>query len=280
MSEFDSDFPLATPARWFIFAGSKLLMADDTLAMPLAADPSELPLSLRRIMVVHSAETEQPQFTAEVDEDTAPLDGYSFQPIRALFGADDDLLFPLAGRAIQLIDWDRNHRYCGRCGTETVRQAAELSRKCPNCGLPHYPRIAPAIIVSVERPHPNGNGGTQLLLAHNARYDRPFFSVLAGFVEPGETLEQCVAREIWEEVGIEVCNIRYFGSQPWPFPNSLMIAFQAEYVSGELVFNDHEIDEAHWFDSAELPPIPSSVSIARALIDDFVARNSAEKAHA
>jgi NAD+ diphosphatase len=134
--------------------------------------------------------------------------------------------------------------------------------------LTNYPRLAPAVIVAVERDD-------QLLLANNARFPRGFYSVLAGFVEAGESLEQTVAREIKEEVGITVSDIRYFGSQPWPFPHSLMIAFQAKYADGEFVLEEAEIADAGWFSADNLPQLPPPLSIARRLIDDFVRRNSA-----
>jgi NAD+ diphosphatase len=150
----------------------------------------------------------------------------------------------------------------------------ERAKQCSVCSHTTYPRLAPAIIVSVER---QTDSGSELLLAHNRRHTEGMYSVLAGFVEPGESLEECVRREVCEEVGLEVQNIDYFGSQPWPFPNSLMIAFTAEYAGGEIVLEDEELAEAGWYRPDNLPRVPPPISIARQLIDAFVSRNSSSK---
>lgn len=171
--------------------------------------------------------------------------------------------FEIAGRAIHVIDWATTNRFCGRCGTRTERVAGERSMRCPNCGLSAYPRIAPAIIVLVRK-------GNQALLARNARFPGAFFSTLAGFAEIGESLEQTLAREVFEEVGVQVGNIRYFGSQPWPFPHSLMIGYTCEWTGGEIRVDGNEIAEANWFDADALPVIPPRLSIARKLIDSWV----------
>src|SRR5579862_3463304 len=149
-------------------------------------------------------------------------------PLRALFGVLSDDEFAIAGRALGLTAWDHDHRYCGRCGATTERSAAERVRTCSACAFAAYPRLSPAIITLVERDG-------RALLARNARYALPFFTTLAGFVEVGETLEETVAREVREEVGVEVTDVRYFGSQPWPFTGSLMIGFTARWARGELV---------------------------------------------
>ena len=151
----------------------------------------------------------------------------------------------------------------GRCGSRTVDRTQERAKECPDCGLISYPSISPAIIVAVRK-------GNRILLAHSTRHRSGWYSVLAGFVEPGETLEACVRREVKEEVGLEVKNIRYFGSQPWPFPNSLMVGFTAEYGGGKIVLDDDEILAARWFAANNLPPIPGKYTIARHLIDHFV----------
>ena len=137
---------------------------------------------------------------------------------RLFFGELDEELVWIAGQANQLVDWNRSHQFCGKCGRQTEDGHDERAKVCPRCRLINYPRVSPAIIVAVVK-------NDQILLANNMRFKSRYYSVLAGFVEPGETLEECVAREIKEEVGISVKNIRYFASQPWPFPNSLMVGF-------------------------------------------------------
>jgi NAD+ diphosphatase len=171
--------------------------------------------------------------------------------------------FLAAGAATQVLEWATTHRYCGRCATPTERVPGERCMRCPACGLLSYPRIAPAVIVLVRR-------GAEALLARGARFPLPFFSTLAGFVEIGETLEDTVAREIREEVGIEVNDVRYFGSQPWPFPHSLMVGFTARWAGGDVRPDEKEILEAHWFRADALPSIPPRLSIARRLIDAWL----------
>jgi NAD+ diphosphatase len=181
--------------------------------------------------------------------------------LRALFGAIDESLFALAGRAFQIVDWDRSHQFCGRCGTPTKHRLNERARECPSCGQVHYPRIAPAVMALVRR-------GDELLLARSPHFPPGMYSALAGFVEPGETLEQTLAREVREEVGIEITNPRYFASQPWPFPHSLMIAFYADYAGGEITPDPSEIEAADWFTADRLPQaLPGKISISRRLID-------------
>jgi NAD+ diphosphatase len=167
----------------------------------------------------------------------------------------------IAGRAIQLLDWRKNHRYCGRCSTPTTMKTGEFSMSCPACGLVVYPRISPAIMVLIRR-------GDELLLARSPRFKPGVFSALAGFVEAGETLEQCARREVREEVGIEITNLRYFRSQPWPFPDSLMIAFFADYAGGTITPDPAEIEAADWFSRNALPALPEPVTLARQLIDE------------
>jgi NAD+ diphosphatase len=184
--------------------------------------------------------------------------------LRALHGAVDEVVFGIAARAVQIIDWAATHRFCGRCATATERAPGERAMRCPSCGLSAYPRIAPAIIVLVRK-------GDQALLAHGARFPAPFYSTLAGFVEAGESLEETLVREVKEEVGIDVGDIRYFGSQSWPFPHSLMLGFSATWKSGEIVCEPSEILDAKWFDAAALPVIPPPMSISRKLIDAWLA---------
>ena len=192
-----------------------------------------------------------------------PPEGFASTGLRAWLGRVEPDFFYLAGRAKQIVEWHRQHRFCGRCGTATEDHATDRAKHCPNCGLTIYPRLSPSIIVLVRK-------GEHMLLARNVAWPTTMFSTLAGFVEPGESIEQTVHREVAEEVGIEVTNLRYLGSQSWPFPNSLMLGFHADYTSGEFVFHDGEIAEARWFHYRELPNVPGGTAISRWLINAFI----------
>lgn len=257
----------ASPAIWFVFRGSELLVIDEGKTAVLPNDPSNFKLLRQHYLGKIEGEMAVHCFTAEVDAETEPPAGMQFVGLRPLFNRLPIDYLQLAGRAVQIIDWDRNHLFCSRCATPNEILSYERAKKCPNCGLITYPRISPAMIVRVDRVI---DGVPHLLLARNGRWQRGWYSVLAGFVEPGETLKECVHREVWEEVGIRLKNVRYFGSQPWPFPNSLMVAFTAEYASGDLVLEEAEIEDAGWFTADTLPNLPSRISIARRLVDDFL----------
>jgi len=192
-----------------------------------------------------------------------PPEGFAVAGLRELWAALGEASWHTAGRAVQLGEWARTHRFCGRDGTPTERVPGERCMRCPSCGLLAYPRISPAVIVLVRR-------GDEALLARGARFPLPFYSTLAGFVEAGESLEQTLHREIREEVGVEVDRVTYFGSQPWPFPHSLMVGFMAHWASGDIHPDGSEILDAQWFKAHELPPVPPPLSIARRLIDAWV----------
>ncbi len=198
-------------------------------------------------------------------DDALEPSGMRYVGLRSLFLKIAEPLLALAGRAFQVVEWDRTHRFCGRCGTPTRTKADERAKECPKCGYVAYPRVSPAMMALVTR-------GREILLARSQRFVTGVYSALAGFVEPGETIEDCVRREVREEVGVEVDGIRYFASQSWAFPHSLMIAFTAEYAGGEIRLEDAEIADARWFSVDDLPPLPSNVSIARRLIDATAAR--------
>jgi NAD+ diphosphatase len=213
------------------------------------------------------------------------VDGHGWWAVDVPTGADDpsdgaavdlfgyhgratDAEWCAAGRAVQVVEWARTHRYCGRCGAPTEPSPNERGRRCPSCTLVAYPRVAPAMITLVTR----GEGRDQeALLARGANFRVPMYSCLAGFVEPGEDLEGAVVREVREEVGITVGAVRYVASQPWPFPHSLMCGFRAEHVSGDIEVDGTEIVDANWYRRDDLPVIPPGISIARTLIDRWVA---------
>ncbi len=286
--------PIASPFE-LLFVGNRLLVVEDALGTRLFEAPAADLDETARLLHLGSLDG-RPCYVRELRRTDFPVASDSplwagasppseqdepegaggpvlsrvvLRDLRSLMGALDEELLKVAGIASQVLDWDRNHQFCGRCGGPTLASERERARSCPSCKLTFYPRISPAIIVGVHRDG-------RILLAHNRRHrgSRPMFSVLAGFVEPGESLEECVRREVAEEVGLELGEIRYFASQPWPFPDSLMVGFTAEYRSGEIRVDGVEIMEASWFAPESLPPIPPPGTIARQIIDSLAARTS------
>ena len=252
------------PAWWFAFVGSKLLVSlEGTVSqIPNLISLAEIGLVAVRTQYLGRLEN-QPCYSAELPLDAIAPDGMALRGLRELYSTLDDDLFALSGRATQILQWDRTHQYCGHCATPTTQLPNERAKRCPKCGLVNYPRLSPAIIVLISREQ-------EILLARSNRFPAGMYSVLAGFVEPGESLEETVMREVREEVSIEVKDIRYFGSQPWPFPNSLMIGFTATYASGDIAIEPQELADAAWFSKHNLPQIPPKLSIARKLIDWFI----------
>lgn len=263
--------PDKTPAFWFIFRQKNLLVNSENTVelLPRLRGPEELSLHLlRRQFIGNFAGI--PCYAAEVAEDQVAPPSYEFRSLRGLLSLLEEDLFFTAGRALQIIHWDRTHQYCGQCGAPTVQENHQHSRRCSRCGLTTFPRLSPAVIVLVTR-------GREVLLARSPRFTPGMYSTLAGFVEPGESLEECIHREIREEVGVEVANLRYFGSQPWPFPHSLMIGFHAEYAGGDIVVDGEEIEAAGWFPLIKLPPLPPPGSIARKLIEAYLNKYSSNQ---
>lgn len=256
-------------AFWFVFRGSDILVVEDaaveTDGIPLLPDLAELAIEAVRRNYL-GALTGHHCYAIETAPDAEPPPGAVFRNLRALYGRVPDDLFALAGRAAQIVEWDRAHQFCGRCGTPTEYSPGERAKRCPACGQLSFPRLSPAIIVLVERED-------EVLLARGTGFPAGMYSTLAGFVEPGESLEEAVHREIYEESGIILKNLRYFGSQPWPFPHSLMIGFTAQHAGGEIVIDPAEIADARWFTVETLPRVPQKLSIARRLIDSYVAKH-------
>ncbi|GAC1370701.1 MAG: NAD(+) diphosphatase [Aquirhabdus sp.] len=205
--------------------------------------------------------------TREVPQDYQ-LTGFTLTHLRHVLTKWSTAEFERASRAIQLLLWQRNHRFCSNCGEKTIRHANEFAMVCPACDYMQYPRLQPCVIVAITR-HDEVNQPS-ILLARSPRFTIPMFSLIAGFVEVGETLEQAVAREVKEEVGIDVKNIRYMSSQPWPFPSNIMIGFHAEYAGGELVLQEDEILEAAFYPFDQLPLLPPTGSIANRMIEQIV----------
>jgi NAD+ diphosphatase len=195
--------------------------------------------------------------------DGAALDLYSY------FGRASEDEWLVAGRAVQIVEWGRTHRFCGRCGERTEPARGERAMRCPQCRMLSFPRLAPAMITLVTRGEPGPE--QEALLARGVQFRMPMYSCLAGFVEPGETLEGAVIREVREEVGVEVGDVHYAGSQPWPFPHSLMLGFRANWIAGDITPDPTEIVDANWYPKHDLPPIPPGISIARKLIDAWIA---------
>jgi NAD+ diphosphatase len=254
-----------TPANaarraWFLVHPKGVIVRRDgsSTRLPDDEDAAALGLDATTAHPLHEG-----ALAAAVEESIALPPTLAVSGLRELYATLGDEQFLAAGRATQVVEWATTSRFCGRCGTPMERVVEERSMRCPACGLMAYPRIAPAIIVLVRR-------GEEALLARGARFPSAFYSTLAGFAEIGETLEETLEREVFEEVGVRVKKPRYFGSQPWPFPHSLMIGFVAEWAGGEIRVDGKEILEARWFRPDALPSIPPPISIARRLIDAWV----------
>lgn len=206
-------------------------------------------------------------WAVDVNDGDDPSDGAAVE-LRALHDRVDEVEWAISGRAVQIAEWARTHRFCGRCASPTELSATDRSMRCPACGLLAYPRLAPAMITLVTKgPH---GPDQRVLLARGVQFRMAMYSCLAGFVEPGESLEQAVVREVGEEVGVRVADVTYRASQPWPFPHSLMIGFRARWESGDIECDPAEIVDAQWFRRDAMPTIPPPISIARRLIDEWV----------
>ena len=243
-----------------VFHRDRLLLRDADLTPAPADVTAALALAPERLHAIGLWDQRYYQ-AAWVDDDTPPAAGFSYHGLRSLFGQLDDQLLGLAGRACQIVEWARSHRYCGACGTPTQIVEGERCARCPHCGMTAYPRISPAMMVLIRK------GDAVLMAMHSASpYKR--YTALAGFLEAGESIEEAVHREVFEEVGLRVHNLQYFNSQSWPFPHALMIAFTADYLDGEIRIDPAEIAEARWFGpDDEWPDTPVSVSIASELIN-------------
>lgn len=248
--------------RCFAFIGADLLFMQDSAATSRIPTWSHLrawglPTIRHQYLGILDSE---PCWSVELEEGSEVPAGAALTGIRNLYEHLTEIEYALAGRAVQVIAWERDHQFCGRCATPTERVAGERARRCPACGLTSYPRISPAVIVLIEH-------GNRILLARGHAFAAGRFGIVAGFVEPGESLEEAVAREVKEEVGIALADIRYFGSQPWPFPHGIMIGFRARSLSEDLTIDPAELAEAGWYTVDALPIVPAKLSIARRLID-------------
>lgn len=245
-----------TQSLAYIFQNQKLLV-DEHLQLPrverLASD-----------LAVHQHDH---VIARDLLEDEIVPDGYQLRPIRELIQVWSSTEFLQASRALQLLEWRRNHKFCSHCGHVTEAHSTEYAMVCPACAYRQYPRVQPCIITIITK------GDDEVLLAKSAQNKSNMYGLIAGFVEVGETLEEAVQREAFEEVGLKLKNIRYMSSQPWPFPSNLMIAFHAEYDSGEIELQLEEISEAQFFKFDQLPEIPFKGSIAHSMIMQIVGNN-------
>ncbi len=272
MSTFAPDPAPAYTEQWnsnpdseiIVFCGKEMLLreGEDVYRFPKAADleslsiriPSALSIGERNGVPCYAVELEQmPELSTELVKQVE---------VRIAVGNLDDSSFTAGCRAKELLHWRRQHRFCGNCGGALTESKTDVAMLCPECGERFYPQLAPAVIVAITR-------GDEILLAHNKKFRPGIYGLIAGFVEAGENIEQAIRREVYEETGIKVGNFRYDSSQCWPFPNSLMLGFTAEYVSGEAVADSAELESLGWFHADHLPMIPPHGSIARRLIDDF-----------
>jgi len=207
-----------------------------------------------------------PCLAAEADPDANVPEGWAATSLRALFGQVSEAEYTLAGYASQMLYWRRTSGFCPVCGHRSEPREGDWGRLCPHCGHVAYPHISPATLILIH-------DGPRLLLAQKPGWGTRY-SILAGFVEPNESLEDCVRRETREEAGLEITDLAYAGSQPWPYPHQLMVGFTARYAGGEIVIDEAELERAAWFDVGSLPDLPPPVSLSRQMIDAWVARQS------
>jgi NAD+ diphosphatase len=255
--------PLLTPQEHsdpinLVFQGGQLLLREADLAFP---DFQQLKWMAASEMYPVGLFGDRYCQAAWCARDTPAPDGFAWRPLRSLFGVMDEGMLSVAGRASQIAEWARTHKFCGACGKGMALVAGERCFKCQACGMMAYPRISPAMMVLIRKDD-------KVLLALHTASPSKRFTPLAGFLEAGESIEEAVHREVFEEVGLRVRNLQYFSSQSWPFPHSLMIAFTADYLDGEIRIDENEIAEARWFGPGdEWPERVPHVSISSVLVD-------------
>lgn len=250
-------------AYWFLFNSNELLVEMGKIPeIPYTKSLEELKINPIRLQYLGTFNG-HPCYSGELPSEIQVPMGMAFKDLRSLYDIIEEDLYLLAGRASQIVNWDRTHQFCGQCGAPTITKDDEIAKLCPECGFTSFTRLSPAVITAIIKEG-------KLLMALHTRTPGNMYGLIAGFVEPGETLTEAVQRETMEEVGLKVKNIEYFGSQPWPYPHSLMVGFTAEYDSGEIEVDGKEIIDAKWFDSDQLPQVPSRMSIAGELIQWYL----------
>lgn len=254
------------PFRWYLFYQDRLVLeqhGEDTCSVPYGPCP---PLDKSTCTEVVEVTTQAGQVVKAVRLATPPEPlphGWTLTGLRASYDVLPYAHYLEAGKAYQLLHWDSHSRFCPSCGVPTVQQTP-IMKQCPQCGYELYPPISTAIIVLVKR------GEDELLLVHARNFKGTFYGLVAGFLEAGETLEQCVEREVMEETGLTIRHIRYIASQSWPYPSGLMVGFTAEYVSGTIKLQEDELSRGAFYHRDHLPEIPKKLSIARRLIDAWL----------
>lgn len=251
---------------WFIFCPKQqlLLVKDgDRFHIPYSVEP---PVQLPADTPIHTVGEIQghPAKACALSLEALTKQDTSFIPtdLRASYDVLPLEEYQCAGKASQILTWDKNSRFCPACGTPTI-QTGPITKRCPHCGQEIYPRISPAVIVLIKKED-------SVLLVHARNFRGSFKGLVAGFLEPGETLEECVHREVMEETGIRIKNLKYFGSQPWPYPSGIMVGYYAEYESGTIKLQDEELSAGAFYHRDHLPEIPKKLSIARKLIDAWL----------
>lgn len=252
--------PKTNEGLWFIFSKDSLLISENQKL------PSYPDFALKRKLYLGTLRDTH-LFAGEIEEENKIPSGWQLEYLKSLYSILNEETFAIAGRALQLIYWDRNTQFCGHCGAPTFHLENERCRMCKSCKELFYPKIAPVVLVLIKKDE-------RVLLARSPSFPGRSYSVIAGFVDPGETLEQCIEREVYEEVGIKVKNIQYFQSQPWPFSNSLIIGFTCDWLEGEIQIAPLEIETADWFDALSLPELPPKLSLAYILIASHMHLNN------
>lgn len=249
---------------WFVFNKGDIMLqkcADGTYTIPLCEEPPVELSSVSHIMDITPMDDNNAVKTFRIDY-TPDETKFEMCGLRQSFYKLSHDFYLKAGKCNELLYWDSNTKYCGVCGTP-MRMDTDISKRCPNCGKTVWPQLATAIIVLISR-------GNDLLLVHARNFKTDFYGCIAGFVETGESLEEAVRREVMEETSLTIKNLRYFKSQPWPYPCGLMVGFFAEYESGELKLQESELSRGNWFNKNNLPTIPEKLSLARMLIDKWL----------
>lgn len=252
-------------ALYFIYYDKKIFVKQigETLQMPTKEECGQIVANLKSSYYLGEIEGRS-CICGKLEEAGELESSFDLVALNDEIWERDEQLYFIAIKAMQLMGWDENTQYCGRCGNKFERKKDERAKYCSKCGRIEYPRISPAVIVGVTR-------GDDLLLAHNAHFKEGLYSIIAGFVEQGETLEQAVKREVYEEVGIKVKNIKYVSSKPWSLSDSLMLGFTAEYESGEIQVDGEELTDAGWYNQTHLPPrLPMPITTARQIINKLI----------